>query len=129
MSIRSYRIVWMIAVVVLSVTAAGTAQSAKIDLTGAWEFTVQSEAGTSMPAVTFKQEGEKLTGHYSSMLVGEADLTGTVKGQAVEFVVRADLGGMAIELAFKATAESKDSMKGTLDVMGLGGGTFTAKRK
>jgi len=110
--------------------AAGTlgAQSTKVDTTGAWTFTVQSDAGTSMPAVTFKQDGEKLTGHYSSMLVGEAELNGTIKGNIIEFVVRAEIQGIALELKYSGTVDSKDSMKGKLSTAGLGDGTFTAKR-
>jgi hypothetical protein len=104
-------------------------QATKVDVTGAWTFTIMSEAGTGTPTVTFKQEGEKLTGHYSSMLVGEADLTGTVKGQAIEFTVRADLGGMPAEFKFVGTIENKDSMKGKLDSGGFGDATFTGKRK
>src|SRR5207244_237500 len=76
------------------------AQSAKVDVTGAWVFTVQSDAGASNPNVTFKQDGEKLTGHYSSMLVGEADLTGSIKAQTIEFTVRADIQGMPFQLKF-----------------------------
>lgn len=104
-------------------------QAAKVDLTGAWAFTIMSDAGVGTPTVTFKQDGEKLTGHYSSMLVGEADLTGTVKGQAIEFTFKADLGGMPFEFKFTGTIENKDSVKGKLDSGDLGGGTFTGKRK
>jgi hypothetical protein len=109
--------------------ANAAAQTEKVDVTGTWAFTVLSDAGTGTPTVTLKQDGEKLTGHYSSMLVGEADLTGTVKGQAIEFTVRADVQGMPIEFKFTGTIESKDSMKGKLDTGGLGDATFTGKRK
>jgi hypothetical protein len=129
MSSRGLRILGSVAAVVLSVNVGIAAQSAKLDVTGAWAFTVNSEAGTSTPAVTLKQDGEKLTGHYSSMLLGEADLTGTVKGQNIEFTVRADLQGMPFEFKFTGTIENKDAMKGKLDTGGLGDATFTAKRK
>src|SRR5262245_13318133 len=104
-------------------------QADKVDVTGTWAFTVLSDLGTGTPTVIFKQDGEKLTGHYSSMLVGEADLKGTVKGKAIEFTVNADVGGMAIEFKFLGTIENKDSMKGKLDTGGLGEATFTGKRK
>jgi hypothetical protein len=105
-----------------------SAQSTKVDVTGVWLFTIMSGGGTGTPTVTFKQDGEKLTGHYSSMLVGEADLTGTVKGQAIEFVVAADLQGTKFEFKFTGTVDGKE-MKGKLDAADLGDGTFTAKRK
>ena len=115
--------------VVVAAAAAFGAQSPKVDVTGAWTFTVQSDAGTSMPNVTFKQAGEKLTGHYSSMLVGEAELTGTIKGETIEFTVRGEVQGFALELKYSGTLDGKDSMKGKLSTEGLGGGSFTAKRQ
>ena len=113
---------------ICSITTSIVAQ-AKVDLTGKWVFTVQTEAGTTTPTVTFKQEGEKLTGHYSSQTLGEAELTGTVKGQNVNFSFTADLGGQAAPVTYAAKIEDKDSLKGTIDVAGLASGTFTGKRQ
>ena len=104
-------------------------QTNKIDVTGVWIFSVESPAGKSNPTLTFKQEGEKLTGQYSSQLMGQADLTGTIKGQAIEFVVSANVQGTAIELKYAGSVDSKDSMKGTLSAGDFGNGTFTAARK
>jgi hypothetical protein len=128
MLLRNIRILGVIVVGLLCVRGVA-GQDTKIDVTGTWIFTVLSDAGTGTPTVTFKQEGEKLTGHYSSMLVGEADLKGTVKGQAIEFTVSVDVGGTAIEFKFTGTLENKDSVKGKLDTGGLGEATFTGKRK
>jgi hypothetical protein len=52
-----------------------------------------------------------------------------VKGQAIEFVVAANVQGNAIELSFVGTIENKDSMKGKVSLAGMGEGTFTGKRK
>ena len=104
-------------------------QSTKVDVGGVWGFTVESAGGTGTPTVTFKQEGEKLTGHYSSMFFGEADLTGVIKGATIEFTVHAEVQGMKVELKFDGTVENKDSMKGKLSAGDLGDGTFTGKRK
>ena len=101
---------------------------ARADVSGVWTFTVESAAGTSTPTVTFKQEGEKLTGHYSSALVGEAELAGTVKGQTINFVVSVDVQGTKLQLTYTGTIEGKDSMKGKLSLGELGDGTFSAKR-
>jgi hypothetical protein len=105
------------------------AQAAKVDVTGKWTFTVQTDAGTGEPTVTLKQEGEKLTGHYSSQTLGEADLTGTVKGQQIQFSFTANAQGTSLEVKYSGTVESKDALKGTVDLGGLGSGTFTAKRQ
>jgi hypothetical protein len=106
--------------------AAQTAPAAKIDLTGTWIFNVETDAGSGTPTVTLKQEAEKVTGHYSSATLGEADLTGTLKGQALEFKFMApDIG----PVTYTGTAESSNAIKGTLDIAGMVSGTFTAKRK
>ena len=111
-----------------SVTALARAQS-KIDVTGTWAFEVQTEMGTGTPQVTFKQDGEKLTGVYSSQLLGELELTGSVKGQAIQFTLAANVQGNAIELVFSGTIEDSASMKGKVTFTGFGEGTFTGKRK
>jgi hypothetical protein len=129
MSSHRVRILWVAAAILVCVSASMATQAVKVDVTGVWAFTVQSDAGTGTPTVTFKQDGEKLTGHYSSMLVGEAELTGSIKGQTIEFTVHADIQGMPLEFKFTGTIDGKDAMKGTLDTGGLGDATFTGKRK
>jgi hypothetical protein len=109
--------------------AAQNQEQAKIDVTGAWAFEVQTQAGSGTPEVTFKQDGEKLTGHYSSALLGEADLTGTVKGQAIEFSFTASVQGYSIALTFSGTVEDNNTMKGKVSFGGFGEGTFTGTRK
>jgi len=112
--------------VVVSVVAA--AQAAKTDLTGKWTFNVETNAGSGTPTITLKQEGEKLTGHYSGQL-GEADLTGTIKAQEFTFKFTVDAQGNNLECTYTGTAEGKDSLKGKLNIAGLADGTFTAKRQ
>ncbi len=128
------RFVVMVAVgTVLSASGAlplvASAQGDKVDLTGKWTFTVQTEAGSGTPTVTLKQDGEKLTGHYSSQTLGEAELTGTVKGQEIKFSFAANAGGTEVQVSYSGTIENKDSMKGAVDIGGLAQGTFTAKRQ
>ena len=126
------RFAWLIgeAVLVLTFTVAASAvQSAKVDVTGVWTFMVESAAGSSSPTLTFKQDGEKLTGRYSSQLMGEVELSGSVKGQTIEFVVSSNVQGAQIELKYTGTIDGKDSMKGKLSAGEFGDGTFTAKRK
>ncbi len=120
-----------IAVAMLALTAVVFAgQASKVDVTGKWTFTVQTDAGTGTPTVTLKQDGEKLSGHYSSETLGEADLTGTVKGADVKFSFSANLQGQAVPVSYSGTVDGKDSMKGTLDIAGgMATGSFTAKRQ
>ena len=111
-----------------SMAAIARAQS-KIDVTGTWAFEVQTEAGTGTPQVTFKQDGEKLTGVYSSQLLGEVALTGSVKGQAIQFTLAANVQGNALEVVFSGTVDDSASMKGKVTFTGVGEGSFTGKRK
>ena len=118
------------ALCVIAFAAVAFAGQAKVDVTGKWVFTVQTDAGTGTPTVTLKQDGEKLTGHYSSETLGEADLTGTVKGNDVKFSFSANLQGQSVPVAYAGTLDGKDSMKGTIDLAGgMATGTFTAKRQ
>ena len=118
-----------VAVLVLSFASMAGAGQAKIDLTGMWVFTVVTSAGAGTPTVTLKQDGEKLTGHYSSATLGEADLTGTVKGNDMTFAFGVDVQGLHIDVTYAGTIENKDSMKGTAKLGAIGDGTFTAKRQ
>jgi hypothetical protein len=101
----------------------------KIDVTGKWALEVTTEAGgTTTPNVTLKQEGEKLTGHYSSMTLGEADVTGTMQGQQITFTFNAEVQGFALNVRYTGTVEG-NTMKGVLSLGDLGGGTFTGKKQ
>jgi hypothetical protein len=104
------------------------AAQAKVDVTGTWTFDVTTDAGTGTPTVTLKQDGEKLAGHYSSTNLGEADLAGSVKGQAINFSFVANVQGNALDVTYTGTVDGKDAMKGTLTITAIGNGTFTAKR-
>jgi hypothetical protein len=121
-----------VAITAIAICLAGHAAAqvpTKIDVTGAWAFEVQTEAGTGTPLVTFTQDGEKLTGHYSSSVLGEAELSGSIKGTAIEFTVAASVQGNAISVTFTGTVDDANSMKGKVSFAGLGEGTFTGKRK
>ena len=101
----------------------------KPDVTGKWSFAVQSDAGTGTPTVTIKQQGDSVSGHYSSQVLGERDFTGTFKNGKLEFSFSADVQGQQLSASFSGTMEGADAMKGSVDFGGLGSGTFTAKRQ
>lgn len=111
----------------LGLSAAGAAAQAKVDVTGKWAFNVETSAGAGAPTFTFRQEGEKLTGHYTGTF-GEADLTGTVKGADITFSFTVDAQGNALKETYTGTVD-KDAMKGKLVIEGVGEGTFTAKKQ
>jgi hypothetical protein len=99
----------------------------KFDLTGEWVFDVVTEAGGGSPSFVFKQTGEKLAGKYKGAF-GEADLTGTVTGKTMKFSFNADAQGTAITVVYEGEIESNSSIKGKVDLGGVGSGTFTGKR-
>lgn len=115
------------ALVLLALTVL-PARAQKVDITGEWSFSVNTGAGSGSPTITFKQEGEKLTGTYNGTF-GAANFTGTVRGNAVEFEFTADAQGQTIDVAYKGTVEGT-SMKGTVNMAGGQlNGTFTGTKK
>jgi hypothetical protein len=104
-------------------SAPASAASGKTDVTGEWAFAVETAAGSGSPSFTFKQSGEMLTGQYKGQL-GEAPVTGTVKGDEINFSFDISQG----KVVYKGKIEN-GMIKGTLSLGDLGSGTFTAKRK
>jgi hypothetical protein len=107
--------------------AAETPAKPAVDVTGAWTFNVTSDAGSGTPTITFKQEGEKLTGQYSGQL-GEAPVEGTIKGSEISFWLDVNAQGSNVRITYAGTVE-KDTMKGSVNFADMAGGTFTAKKK
>ena len=103
-------------------------KESKIDVTGTWALTVDLGTITASPTVVFKQDGEGLTGQYTSPQYGQFPLKGTLKGNQIQFGLTMSIEGNAIDVAFSGTAD-KDSLKGTVTYGGLGDGTFTAKKR
>jgi hypothetical protein len=91
------------------------------DISGKWSFNVVLDAGSGSPSFEFKQDGETLTGMYKGQF-GEAKLTGTVKGDKVEFSFSSDAG----TAKYSGTLEGAAKMKGTVDYGEACKGTFTA---
>ena len=98
-----------------------------LDVSGPWALQVETAAGGGAPTVTFKQEGEKLTGQYVGQF-GESKLTGTLKGAEITFGFDVDVQGSTVRIVYTGTVE-KDAMKGAVTFGDMGEGTFTGKRK
>jgi hypothetical protein len=96
------------------------------DISGAWEFNVETAQGSGNPSFEFKQDNEKLSGTYSGRF-GTAPLSGTVKGNDVEFTFAIpDVDG---KVRYKGTLEGSNRMKGAVEYGDVANGTFTAKKK
>jgi hypothetical protein len=104
------------------------AQAGGMNVSGEWNVTVETSAGSGSPSFTFKQDGETLTGTYKGQF-GESPLTGTVKGNDIKFTIKINAQGQELTIEYSGKIESKDSMKGTVKLGELGEGTWTGKRK
>jgi hypothetical protein len=89
------------------------------DVSGTWQFNVETSQGSGSPAVVLQQKGEQLTGTFKSQVLGEAKLTGSVKGNVIEFGFEGDAGGQTIKVSYKGTIESPTAMKGTAVYAGI----------
>lgn len=126
--VRLLAMVGVAAAVAFCAPLAQAGQAAKVAVTGKWTFNVETAAGSGTPTMTLKQDGEKLTGHYSGQL-GESDLTGTVKGSDIELKFTVDAQGTMINCIYTGKVDGTDSMKGKVDLVGFAEGTFTATRQ
>lgn len=98
------------------------------NITGVWNFNVETPAGTGTPVFTLKQEGEKVTGTYKGQL-GEAPVTGTVKGNDVMLMIKVSPQGEEITVTYTGKVTGKDTMSGKATFGSLGEGNWTAKKK
>ena len=120
-----------VAAAILCSSSVAFAQSdtTKVDLTGNWAFTVMYEGGQGSPTVRLAQRGDSLTGRYISQTFGELEIKGSIKGREFSFYVTTSAGGDPFTMTFSGAAESKDALKGAVDLGGNGSGTFTATRQ
>jgi hypothetical protein len=100
-----------------------TASLSAAEVTGTWKLDVVMDAGSGTATFVFKQDGEKLTGTYQGVL-GKADVTGTVKGDKIEF----SFSGRGVD-AHYAGKVTGDTMEGTCEYGQVGSGTFKGKKQ
>ena len=119
------------AATVVAMMAVGftVAAQASADVAGDWALSVDTEQGTTTPSVTLEQNGAELTGHYSSETLGEADVKGNVNGNEVTFSLSANVQGYPIDVTYTGTVQDDGTLSGQISLGGLGGGTFTGKKR
>jgi hypothetical protein len=101
--------------------------SAQVNVSGAWEVTMTTPQGDNTVDVSFKQQGEALTGELTSPL-GVAPFKGTLVKDALTVVANIDVQGTAVELTFNAKVTG-DTLAGMVNFGGLGEAPFSGKRK
>jgi hypothetical protein len=108
--------------------AASGSDAKPMDLTGTWALELKTAAGGGTPTVTFKQDGQKLAGQYTSQMIGEAPVTGSINGSDFTFQFNASVQGNTVTVIYTGTVDGS-TMKGTVKLGDLGEGSFTGKRK
>ena len=103
-----------------------SAIAADANVTGEWDLTVESPAGTGTPHFSLKQSGTSVTGTYKGAL-GEAPVSGTVKGNAITMKFQVEAQGMEMEVTYVGTVDGA-SMSGTVTLGDFGEGKFTGKK-
>jgi hypothetical protein len=129
-SISSIALILVAAVVALPAfaVAGGLRQDKPADVAGTWNLTVDIGGNTGTPTVTLKQDGETLTGTYSSQVFGEQKVTGTIKGNAITFEFTGSIEGNTVKVTYSGTVD-KSTMKGKVNLGDVAEGTFTAKKQ
>lgn len=116
------------AVLVLALAATSATAAIWHDLTGRWQLAVVTDNGTGYPILELKQEGERVTGSYTSNAMGNRTISGTVRGDTLSFVLSASGAGEGVVLTYTARIVTPDSLNGSVDFAGMGGATFTGRR-
>lgn len=105
-------------------TAASSAHAA--DLNGKWQGTMQTPDGQSLEITfNFHVTEEKLTGTTASTFGEEQITEGTVKGDAISFVILA--GGGDFKITYKGKVVG-DDLKFTVTLGDMGDRELTVKR-
>jgi hypothetical protein len=119
------RAMTLLSIVVLAATPA----FAQTTVTGDWDVTVNSPQGSNTTRVTFKQDGEKISGIFKSQR-GELPFEGgTLIGNDLKFSFTIETQGMQLPITLAGTvAADRATMTGTADFGGFAQGEWSAKR-
>jgi len=97
------------------------------DVSGEWDITIRFVAGTGHHTALIEQEGGKLSGIYRGGFL-EGKLTGTVKGDSIDFTGHLKHESTAVRFHFTGTVLG-DTMKGAVDMGEYWSARWTARRK
>jgi hypothetical protein len=118
----------LLAAAALSAFCATGAAAQTADVAGDWDLAVDIMGSVTTPTMTITQNGEAITGHYSSATLGEVDFEGTVSGSQVNFSFEADAQGQALSITYVLTLNADGILTGTIDLGGLASGTVRGTR-
>jgi hypothetical protein len=119
-------VAWILLLSVIPFSSGLPARTEAVDVTGAWDLTVESQEGTAHPSITLKQEGERITGTYEGKIGGS--LEGTIKGNEISFSLNLKFQDTSYTVTYTGTV-TENSMKGTVRFGNTGTGSWSANRK
>jgi hypothetical protein len=126
---RRFGISCIVSVLLSAVVAAQEAPKAPLSVAGKWVITLVTENFTATSGLELKQDGEKITGTYTSTRYGPSPLEGTLKGRTIEFAFTLNADGTSVAMSYKGeVAADGQTMKGKASLEGLGEATWTAER-
>jgi hypothetical protein len=100
---------------------------AQTNVAGDWDVTIQSPQGTNTVLVTFKQDGEKVSGIFKSPQ-GELPFEGgSLIGTDLKFAFTINVQGNSIVISLTGKVEG-EAISGKADFGGFGEGDWSAKR-
>jgi imidazolonepropionase-like amidohydrolase len=108
--------------------AAGGGSGSRSSLSGTWNLTINLGQGDKTATLNLQQEGERISGSISGTLgAGEISNASTTAAGEVRFTVPLEIEGQTKEATFTGTI-SGDQIRGSVTVVGLAPGSFTATR-
>ena len=116
-----------VAIIAATAMAASLTRAQEVNVTGTWNMTVETQAGSGSPTMTLKQDKETLTGTYKGQL-GEASVKGTIKGKEIKITFKVNVQDMDLDCEYTGTVDG-NTMKGKVKLGELGEGTFTGKKQ
>jgi hypothetical protein len=105
----------------------GFAQTSAPNVTGDWDVTVNSPQGANTTLVTFKQDGEKVSGIFKSERGQLPFEGGTLTGNDLTFTFTITTQGMQLPITLTGKVDGA-TMAGKADFGGFAEGDWTAKR-
>lgn len=98
------------------------------DVSGEWDFTLQTPRGERTSTIKIAQDGEKITVTMPGFRGGEVTGEGTIKGNAVEWTITRSTPQGEFTVTYKGTVEGT-TMSGTAEMGQMGTMEWSAKKK
>lgn len=95
----------------------------RVDVTGDWELTIETDGITMSKDLVLQQEGAQLTGTNAGVKI-----EGTVKDKAIEWKEPAKGKPKDIDVVYKGKVTGVDTMEGSVDFGPVGTAAWKAKR-